>query len=105
MHKYHCNLERHDDGYSFLSFIVLINKEMYSFYSENGRDKADVSPHMCLPVYYKRDPKAKKDGRKLCRQRRNKKFVVKCNACGVVLCVGTVGIQKRVAGSYFMKLN
>ena len=84
---------------------MLIIKEMCSLYSENGRDKADVSPHMCLPVYYKRDPKAKKDGRKLCRQRRNKKSIVKCNACGVVLCVGTVEIQKRVAGSYFMKLN
>ena len=105
LHKQYCNLERYDDGYSFLSFIELIIKEMSSLYSENWRDKAAVSPHMCLPVYSKRDPKAKKDGRKLRRQCRNKKSVVKCNACGVVLCVIPLGIQKRVAGSYFMKLN
>ena len=105
MHKHYCNLERYDDGYSFLSFIVLIIKEMCSLYSENGWDKADVSPHMCLPVYYKRGPKAKKDERKLCRQCRNKNSVVKCNVCGVVLCVGTVGDTKKSWGSYFMKLN
>ena len=62
LHKHHCNLERHDDGYSFLSFIVLIIKEMCSLYSENGRDKADVSPHMCLPCITKGTPKPKKTG-------------------------------------------
>ena len=105
MYKRYYKLERSDDGYSFLSFVTLLIKEMCGLDSKNGQEKAAVSPPMCLPVYYKRDSEAKKDGRKLCRQRRNKMFVVKCNTCGVVLCVGTVEIQKRVAGSYFMKLN
>ena len=80
---------------------MLIIKEMCSLYSENWRDKAAVSPHMCLPVYSKRDPKAKKDGRKLRRQCRNKKSVVECNACGVALCVGTVGDTKKSCWELF----
>ena len=68
MYKHYYKLERSDDGYSFLSFVTLLIKEMCGLDSKNGQEKAAVSPPMCLPVYYKRDSKAKKDGRKLCGQ-------------------------------------
>lgn len=68
LYKHYYKLERCDDGYSFLSFITLLIKEMCGLDSENGQEKAAVSPPMCLPVYYKRDPKAKYDGRQLCIQ-------------------------------------
>ena len=101
MYKRYYKLERGDDGYSFLSFITLLIKEMCGLDSKNGQEKAAVSPPMCLPVYYKRDSKAKKDERQQCVHCKDKKSVVKCNGCGVALCVGTVGDTKKSCWELF----
>ena len=89
------NLEDGDDGYTFLSFLTLLIKDMCGVDSKKKQREAAARPPMCFPVHCKRHTKDGGDARRRCIQCRKRKSVVECYSCDVSLCIGDRGCAKK----------
>ena len=85
------NLEKNDDGYTFLSFLTLLIKDMCGVDSKKKQRDAAARPPMCCP----RLKKEAKDTRRWCIQCKKRKSVVECHSCNVALCISDRGCAEK----------
>ena len=89
------NLEKGDDGYTFLSFLTLLVKDMCRVDSKKKQTEAAARPPMCFPSRCTRRSKDGGDARRRCIQCRKRKSAVECCSCDVSLCIGDRGCAKK----------
>jgi hypothetical protein len=88
LYKSYYNLGKNDDGYTFLSFITLLNKETYGVGSKKIQRGAVAGPPMYFSVHCPRYSKDETDARRRCIQCKKRKSVVECRSCNVAICIG-----------------